>query len=369
MNPLKLSFTSINTYNTCGKKYELHYKKRLRSKYAHAALLFGSAIDDALNTLLLTKDVNKSNSEFEKTWNSQYVNDVKVKLSDASSIVYAESDYDRDLLESSDYELLEQYLSNTQLDYTLHVNELYDAILAEKKQFGYDKLREDKQRFYNYSNWLSLRRKGLIMIKSYNEKVLPKIRNVLAVQHKTSLINQEGDEVQQVLDLVVEWEDGSIILFDNKTSAREYDIDSAGTSQQLISYYHKAKTDFNVNAVGFIVLRKQIAKNKVKICCKCNHDGSSSRAKTCDVEIDKKRCHGEWNVSLNPETLIQIIINEVTPAAEDLVLNTFDDANTGIKQENYYRNLSACKNGSIICPFYKLCWKGSEEDLVQLKKK
>lgn len=366
----KLSFSAITTYNTCGRKYQLHYKSRLRSKYFHAALAFGSAIDESLNELLLTRDLKKATLAFDKKWHHQYINDVLTNLAQTDTVVYSDSDLDEELLSESDIEILNKYTQDTN-NGTLFYSEWLGIVKDRKKQFGWANLSDSEKQFFNYLNWMSLRQKGHTMLSSYNEKVMPKIKNVLAVQHKTSLVNEEGDEVVQILDLVAEWDDGSKILFDNKTSAREYDEDSASMSPQLISYYHKAKIDFGVTAVGFIVLRKQIMKNKVKVCSVCKYDGSGSRAKTCDsTSTNEKgkevRCNGEWDVKINPEALIQIIVNQVSETAEDLVLSTFDEANIGIRNQNYSKNLSACKSGPIVCQFFKKCWANSEEDLIVL---
>jgi hypothetical protein len=81
-----------------------------------------------------------------------------------------------------------------------------------------------------------MRRKGIVMIESYDKFIMPKIKNTLAVQHKASLTNEDGDSVVQYVDLIVEWTDGRRILMDNKTSRVVYAPDSAGVSQQLISY-------------------------------------------------------------------------------------------------------------------------------------
>lgn len=58
--PNRLSFSQVRLYQDCGRRYELHYVEGWREKYAHSALLFGSAIDESLNTLLDTRDLQPS---------------------------------------------------------------------------------------------------------------------------------------------------------------------------------------------------------------------------------------------------------------------------------------------------------------------
>lgn len=341
-------------YTDCGRKYKFHYVDKYREKYFHSALGFGSAIDNGLNTLLETRDFEKGKAEFDKTWAFQYVNGKVTALARSEYLVYAEKDFDKDLLTPEDIAVLE----------VKEPFEYYEKIKEMKSLRGFDNLTVEERQFYNHMNWLCLRRKGYVMMKAYNEKILPKIKNVLAVQHKFQLENNVGDTIVAVADMIVEWEDGRILLLDNKTSSREYEADQAARSAQLIVYYHKLKEEFKINSVGFIVMNKNISKNKTKICSSCGNDGSGGRHKTCAVETDTGRCNGAWLEKINPDCYIQTIINEVTDTAEELVLTTFDEANTGIKQEMFYRNLSACKRGPIVCPFYRVCWHNDMSDVT-----
>jgi hypothetical protein len=357
--PNRLSYSAINTFNSCGQKYKFHYVDRLRSKTTSSPLVFGSAIDEALNELLVSRDLAKSLAVFEKKWNFQYVNGKYTDLANTDLVTYSDSDMDTDLVEPI-------------------VAETYEGLSKQKKETGQLSAEEVLQ--LNRCFWHSLRAKGRIMIESYNKKIMPRVKQTLAVQHETSLVNAEGDVIKQILDAVVVWEDDSIILMDNKTAARAYADDSAATSPQLISYYHKAKEEFGVQAVGFIVMEKNIRKNRIKICSKCETDGSSSRAKTCDVEtigmVIKRgkevegtvRCDGEWKVTLDPECVINVIVDTVSEVAEDLVLSSFQEANDAIKTGRYTKNLSACKS-PFPCQFYDKCWKGKEDNLIVLEKK
>ena len=350
----KISYSKIRSWSECGRKYELHYKHHLRSKFFHAALAFGSAIDKSLNTLLETRDVEKARAEFDKQWAYQYVNSKNVRLVDFVDLVYAETDFDGDLLLEEDW----QQVGGKEVLVEL------DRIRTEKKEKGLKNLDINDRLLLNKCNWLCLRRKGYIMLHSYNEKIMPHIREVKAVQYETFLNSDAGDQIQQFVDLIVEWEDGSIILFDNKTSARKYEEGSAAISQQLISYYYQCKEQFNIGAIGYIVLNKHINKNKDKFCTKCGKKSDNNRVKTCAIEVDGVRCGGEFREELRPECFIQVIVDQVSDNAVDLVLSTFDEANHGIKNEMYYKNLLACKNGPIVCEYFGLCWHGDDSDLV-----
>jgi hypothetical protein len=352
----KLSYSKISSYSLCGQRYYLHYIKKYREKWQRSSLLFGSAIDDALNNLLLTNDLEKSLQVFEKKWSFSFVNKKYVPLKNNPDIVYAEKDLDLDLIKLSEEDKM--WLSS------------FKEYKSTKK---WDQISEEERSRYNSIMWESLKVKGDIIIKDYQKKIIPQFQSVDAVQHESYLTNSEGDTVVQYLDFVATLKDGSVVLFDNKTtsSLSYYDEESAGTSQQLISYYYNNKETFKLTAVGFIVIQKTILKNKIKICSSCGKDGSESRARTCDSEKlnekgKKERCNGEWSVTIDPECVIKMIVNPVSSAAEDLVLTTFDEANNGIKTGVYYRNLQVCKNiyGSP-CQFYKLCWKGDDSDLIK----
>lgn len=368
-----LSYSSLNTYMTCGYKYYLRYRKKFRSVFTSGALTYGSAIDRGLNVLLTTKDLEQAKAEFNKHWNFTYLNKEYVELTHNETIVYAESDFDEDLLTNDDKDKIQSFGHELQLltfpsNNWDHAIKKFKEILEEKKERGWPALRKDMKQFYNYMNWLSMRRKGSIMLESYNKKILPRIKEVLAVQKENYLKNENGDQVVQYLDLIVVWEDGRRILFDNKTSTRDYEEDSAGKSPQLLSYYFGAKDQYKLDGVGFFVLKKIINKNKIKKCKTCGYDGSGATHKTCPTMVGKVRCNGEWDVSISPECYIKPIINGVVESVEKLVMSTFDETNEGIKRGVFNKNLNACQTG-FKCEFFDYCFYGNKNEFLTLDEK
>lgn len=370
MKKTQLSNSALNIYSTCSRKYKFWYVDRLRPSTISGALLFGSALDRSLNHLVKERKLDEAIDIFEKSFRYQNINNKGTYIPTSELVLYADSDFDEDLLLEED---LQQYKSvrTDRLGLTENVDPVkeYKDFLEKKERVGYNGLESMEKILYNQMNWLSMRRKGLLMVKAYNEKVLPKIKKVIAIQERISLENCDGDTLMGYLDLVVEWEDGKIYILDNKTSLRDYEKDSAGKSQQLLLYYHAAKDKYKVDGVGFIVLYKRINKNRTKICSLCKYDGSGGRHKTCPNVIVKSRCDGEWIEKINPDVYIEYILNEVSPAAEDLVIETFDEANKGIKTENFGPNLSACYKWGKPCEYLKKCWEGKDTDLVKLEKK
>lgn len=331
--PNKISNSKLAVFSDCSLKYKYQYIDRLRSKIISSALLFGSAIDKGLNKLLETKSVEDAKTEFLTVF-SHHTN-AEGKIVDTSTsldVQYSSSDLDEELLSV-----------------------------------------EDTNRPENERNWLSLRSKGLIMIDSYAKDILPRITKVIAIQEPISLKNEEGDELVGFLDIVVQLDDGKTYLLDHKTSSRPYEQDSAGKSQQLLIYFHECKEKYKVDGVGFFVLKKQINKNRTKICKTCGYNGTGATHKTCPNEpngqsltaLKQKRCNGEWKTTINPTCSIDVILNEVNPATEDLIIQTFDSANENIKAEKFAPNLGSCMKYNRKCEYYGLCYEGSMEGLVK----
>lgn len=363
-----LSTSAVRMYTSCPKKYSLHYNYKLRSKYFSSALAFGSAVDNGLNELLLTKDLDKAIEKYYLTSTLQKINNIETYLPTHPDLVYAEADFDIELLEPQDFDnykaLKEQYgLSN---ESSLEVDVKH--VIERKKQIGFKNLELMEKQLYNYANWLSLYRKGLLMIKAYYKKILPRIKRVIVVQKKNEISNSVGDKIVTYLDLIIDWEDNKRYLMDNKTSTRMYEADSAKKSQQLLLYYSIERDEYALDGVGFFVMYKQIRKNRIKICSVCGKNGTGGRYKKCDADIDGKRCNAEWNETIKPECEIDIILNEVPETAVNLVIETMDQANLGIKNKQFGPNLNACGSttSDYRCAFYGYCWNNDSSDLIDI---
>ena len=347
----KLSYSQISKYMQCPKSYDFHYNKRLRSNVTSAALSFGSALDAALN-ILLTDANGKPEEKFVEEFTHSFINGTRTYLPSYPHLVYADADYDEELLPS---------------DVSEARRERYKELRAIKKERGYTGLGESEKVEYNEMNWLSLKAKGLLMLVAYRKKVLPKIEKVHCVQRKVSLENDAGDEIIGYVDLVADVKDVGTVILDNKTSAMEYEEDSVLTSPQLSQYVHMLEAEYNTRKAGYIVLRKNVIKNRKKTCSKCNHDGSGGRAKTCDNVIAGKRCGGEWVEVIDPDIAIQFITDEIPAQTEQIVIENIDDVNQAIKHGHFTRNLNSCNNTyGGPCPYRDLCFKGSEKGLVKV---
>lgn len=369
MQKNRLSHSAVQTYSQCGRKYFYHYNLGLRSKVVSGALVFGSALDKALDHLLNTRNLEESKEVFKKHWNVQDINGKTTILPYATNVVYAQKDYDGDLITEAHIEKFEELKKKFNIETDQTFKQAVTFYRELKKEKGFQSFTDNQKIVYNFGHWCCMLEKGLIMLDSYNKLVLPRIKEVITSQKKIEITNTEGDSVIGYIDLIVEWEDGKRYVLDNKTSSSEYDDDSAMRSQQLILYYHAVKEEYKIDGVGFIVLSKQLLKNKKKTCSKCGHDGTGGRHKTCANEAEGKRCNGEWNETIDPECKIDAILNSVSEQAEDLVLETFDSANEAIKKQVYSPNLAACAafGKEYLCQFYNLCWNGKDDDLIKTK--
>jgi PD-(D/E)XK nuclease superfamily len=367
-----LSHSQLSRFQMCSHSYKLHYIDRIRPKVTHAALLFGSAMDAALNIILTEPNAgNKSEEEFEKTFTTSKINDEEVYLPTNISLVYSNSDFDGDLLTEEDYKFITKTIESSQLTQYTDYLEVYKQLGSRKKESGFDSLTDKEKSFFNLMNWTCLRQKGFLMLQAYRKKVLPRIHKVYAVQKKVSLSNNVGDSIVGYVDLIAELkgEEGVAVILDNKTSSMEYEADSVLTSPQLSLYTHILEKEYSTRKAGYIVLRKQIIKNRKKICKSCGFDGSGGRHTTCNNTIGGKRCGGEWVETISPEVAIQFIVDEIPEATEALVMENVDGINDAIKAKSFTRNLNSCSNWyGGKCAYFNLCYRNNMQGLEYIKK-
>lgn len=375
----KLSNTSINRYLTCPRSYKLRYVDNLVTESKGSPLFFGSALDDALNVLLKPKDGDPSAEEvFLTKWNKQADNQyILVDLMENENINFSQSDFDADLLQKEDWAVAYRRIKELGLDESLGPIKIRDIILNRKKQLGWEELTLSEKKYYNLLAWLSLKRKGLILIAAYKEKVLPRIKEVIDVQKYVTLDNGTGDTIRGYVDLIVRWEDDSIVVLDNKTSSMKYEEDSVINSQQLALYKlilndlsTKADSGWShqINKAGYVVLRKNIKKDVTKVCKSCGFTAktNASHAKCYNV-IDGQRCNGDWEKSVKFDVEVQFIVNEIPDENLDKVLETVNQVNIGIANSQFEPNYEACRGKYGLCDYYNLCHNNTHKGLINTK--
>jgi len=371
MSKNRLSHSACSKYQLCGQAYKYHYIDKIRPKVTSAALMFGNALDHALN-VILTDSKESAEALFEKSFRFNKINDIETYLPTCTELVYAAADFDSDLLIQEDYDYLDSQVKEGKIIApTTNWLETYSELKKKKTTTGLDSLTFDEKKYFNLMNWLSLKRKGFLMLDAYRNKVMPKLEKVYSVQEYVSIDNGDGDKIIGYVDLIADVKGIGTVILDNKTSSMEYEEDAVITSPQLSLYTHILEDKYKTRKAGYIVLNKQVMKNRVKICKKCGYNGSKSRAKTCDAIGDyDKRCHGEWEETISPEIFVQFMVDEIPKQTENIVIQNYDSINEGIKAGVFHRNFNSCQNTfGGPCPYLRLCYRNKMDGLMDLKKK
>jgi hypothetical protein len=342
-----LSFSAYQKYITCPHSYDLYYNKRIRPIGTPAHLPFGSAIDVGLNQLLLQDP------------NYYRVCKRETRKLLAKGVTFSPFDFDGELLGEKERALLQRALRMC-ARYPGDTPDQLVKALFYKISKG-DVLTANQQKALAIACTISLREKAKLMFESYKRTVLPKIKKVHKVQEYVNWSDAEGNKYTGVIDLLCEMHGfEGLVLPDHKTSSMYYEEDAALTSMQLAVYAHVLKPTW----VGFIVLNKQIKKNRVKTCAKCGNDGTGKRHKTCDFETDFGRCNGDWIETVRPEATIQILINKIPARNSEIAVDALEQTHKGITNGVFPRNLNVCKNiYGKPCPNIKLCWEGKMDGL------
>lgn len=180
--PIRLSNSQKDVYELCPYKYYLYYIKKYRSTIQSSALLMGNAFDEALNSLLIERNLKKAFTIYKDMWFS-------------------------------------------------HVNKEIDYYT--------------KDSLPNLSPFDSLTVKGIRCLEAYHDMILPKIKDVISVQERVSLTASldegvsEPDTITGIIDFIgIIEHDGEekLGIWDNKTTSSPYPKNSVIKKEQLPLY-------------------------------------------------------------------------------------------------------------------------------------
>lgn len=288
---INLSFSASQKYLASPMSYFLHYIMRLRPAQLSSALIFGASLDVGINSLLIDKqegrdpDLAKAKAIFCEEFCFQEVNREVRCMYEEGLIKFSKADLDESLLTS-----------------------------------------EDRDSGLNLS-WLSLNKKGQILIEEYYEQVLPRLEKVLTVQHEINLPNEQGDNLTGIVDFIAQI-DGKIYLCDNKSTSIKYKENSASESEQLATYFEALKDEFKLDGVAYITISKKVLKQKL------------------------------------PRVNIQIIFGQISEELLNKTFHRYDDVLDGIKNERFpcTRNeRDGCCSAPWPCSYVGYCRSGGED--------
>lgn len=368
-------------YKMCPQAWSYRYVDKIQVEDIGSSTFFGSAVDAAIIDMLTDKSKNPYKT-FENLWTAG--RDFKGKptqIFDNDKINFAHADFDKDVINAfagEDLPVLQKWIEELKLtDLGNDFAEVYSKCSKAKKN-PYKRLPADYLTYFNRASWLSMYRKGLLLIESFEQQFVPKIEEVLAVQKHSSIKDEVvGDSISGYIDMILKLKGHERpIIFDLKTAARPYTQEQIDHSEQLTIYLAMEGQRFNTDKVGYIVLSKAINKEVEAYCSKCNYKKDGSH-RTCNNEINqldevgtitgkKVRCKGEWNetVVLKPE--VQIMISSKTDNQVNQVMDDQANIILGMKNKVVFKDLSKCDSWfGNRCAFYNLCHKNSEVGLIK----
>lgn len=333
----RLSHSKLQKLQYCPKLFDLYYNQRIRSIFQSTALLFGSAMDGALNRLLLeckqfpTQDdldniINKSAEDiFVELWNP---------VLSMEYVVYTQKDYDESLLEKEDIDQILQFIlknfkdlypESSVADMDLDTLQCVRVMIDYKA--GKGSLNITQHNLIGLASWLSLKRKGFLLLDVYRKEVLPLIEYVHDIQITINISDDDENVLEGFTDFTASFKDepGVVYIVDNKTSSRPYKEDSVRTSEQLSTYDIQLK----LGKGAYVVMEKDIRKKE-------------------------------------PRVRINIIRDSISDELVEATLDRFDEAVYIINKGEFPANKeSGCRPFGQLCDYYGLCHKGSMDFLVK----
>lgn len=333
-----LTKSKMEKYLRCGFAYDQHYNKKCRPIKDGSALMFGIAIDDMLNALLLGEEKEKCLKLFKEV----------ISRYPLGSIIISKTDFDNDIIPDKRRETAQNYLK-TKFKISKPMKEVFNEIY--EKQKDKKKLTKKEEKVIDYIARVSLITKSEIILDAYEEQIIPHIKKVHAVQKASE---------QGILDLKADWDKkGNTYIIDNKTAGKEYEEKAADYSVQLILYAIEEECD----QIMFIVIPKNISKNTTKTCKSCGAE-CNTRHQKCNEQIDGKRCNGEFDIKVDLYIEIQIVKAKVTEQMKVRAKEIQSGIQKMIDSKQFVCNFANCDNQfGKPCQYRELYWKNSMEGL------
>lgn len=359
---MKSSYSQNSMYVNCSRAWDWAYTHKLRPEIEGASLFFGTAVDSSVMHMLEGKA--DYIAVFKDRWTKAYQYGKSTPIFDNSNVAYSYNDFDADVLQAKDKDQLLLWAAELNVGDGPSGIKIYKEIVKIKKN-PYKRITDAQLKYFNRVCWLSLKRKGEILIESFKEQFYPKIKRVLATQKYVKLEVGE-DVISGYVDMILEIEgEDKPVIFDLKTAAQPYTQDQIDLTEQLTLYQAMSNKEFNTDRVGYVVLCKNIPKEVKAVCKTCNHT-RDGRHKTCNNIINEARCGGEWleKKVLKPE--VQVLIETKSPAQVADLMQDYSNIMFGMKHKVVFKNTNKCHNWwGAKCPYFNACHKN---DFTGLKK-
>lgn len=315
-----ISNSQIDKYETCPYLWHLNYVERIRSVYKPSSLFFGSALDEAFGRLHLDKMAPERLTEaykkmmeytpeelFEKTLRYQPHNGETIDLKYSKITSFFKSDFELSLLTDEDLQEVSNYALENNLE--ISIDRVFDFMDECFEIVKSGQLTGGDLAVFNLVGWLSLYRKGLILLDAYRVEIMPQIKEVFEIQKHILLPDGTGVIYQGFIDYTASWnfDPENIRVCDDKTSSKAYPLDSVEKSTQLASYCEHEATNLGTYTVVEKGLRKRDPKYRVQVIhgeipeetFELTFQRINSMIDNVEADNFPKACHREGGVKAN----------------------------------------------------------------------
>lgn len=334
MSKLRLSYSAVSEYLECGRKYKLNRIDKIRPERYSSSFLFGSAVGAGAEIILghYMKDnpndqKDTKESVFLREMKKATINGVEFDdITDSELMDYRATDLQYELLTAEDIALVNDKIEELGFE-ELIIPDFLQYVKSVRRNVTGDDLK-----LFNYMSWLSLCRKGIMILDLQENWAKRSLFEVHAIEKKIQVFNEEGDEFIGYLDFDATFKDGVRRIMDWKTSGNPkqyYPDDAASTSTQLTIYANQE----GVYEVGYHVADKVIRKRA-------------------------------------PRTREREVYGTITEEQEAEVFASIDEVLHGIKAEEFEPNFDSCWNFGG-CSFQRYCKSDCKDmtGLIKLEKK
>jgi hypothetical protein len=293
-----LSYSSYSTYQQCAYKYDLEKNQRIVPEWTPLHLILGSAFDQSANAIL------------EGIGDPVSVGIMQLARLFFEPVEFGSKDYEPHLIGANEEKLLLKDLKKTGWngnDYKFLATKLLDKMSNGKKL---SKGQEDAILTIIFYCCLA---KIRLMIKGFQNHIVPKIDKVISVQKKVK---------RGIIDFEVIFKGvKGVVIADNKTTSWPYEDDSVLYSVQLAGY--------GALVGSYIVFHKKVKKGAKEI-------------------------------------VPQLIISKVPEHNRNMVEEAYENTEKLITAGIFPRNLNACgRQFGKPCVYIDLCWHSSMKGLVK----